>query len=554
MLLIKNLTISFFHNQHFLKVIDNISFNLIQNKVTALIGQSGSGKSITALAILGLLLKEKNRGAKISGEIIFNFDDSLNKSAKNVKNLLKLNDHQLSKIRGCEIGIIFQDPNSALNPLHKIGAQLSEAIKIHNPKIGAKNLQNRVLELMDLVGLNALKSRLGDYPHQLSGGQKQRLMIAIALANNPKLLIADEPTTALDDSSQQEILDLLLRLKNQLNLTILFITHNLNIVKQIADEILILKDGKLIAKTTKDEIFGDDIKMANFLKQNPNQYLHKLIKIAQINEKFSQKSAFLGKKHGFFEKNNNKLILSIKNLSVIYKINNSWFNPKNFYALKNINFDIYARQNLGIIGQSGSGKSTLAKALLGLIKHEGLVIQHSQDDYPNLPQNIIKKLSPQGLSIGATLKKSQIQIVFQDPFSSLNPRFLVRDIIAEGLIIHKIEKNSAKIDKIIDEILQKLGLDAMLKNRYPHQLSGGQRQRIAIARALVLKPQILILDEPTSALDFVAQNDILELLIELQQDINITYIIISHDLAVINRLSHKVIRLKNGEIINTHQQ
>lgn len=471
---IKNLEIKFHSEDGEFKAIDDVSFDLSENKITALIGQSGSGKSTLALAILGLLRK-----AKVNGKIIFD-----------EKNLLARNENELCKIRGKEISIIFQDPNSALNPLHKIGAQISESIKIHDKKISNKKLKERVEELLDIVGLSSAKARLNNYPHQFSGGQKQRIMIAMALANNPKILIADEPTTSLDEDSQQEILELLIKLKNEFNLTILFITHNLRIVKKIADETLILKDGKLVDKES--------------------DYAKKLFELTKI------------KHHQRQTKENTKKILSVKNLFVTHKIKKSFFKSEDFHANKNISFSINLGENLGIIGQSGSGKSTLAKALTNLIPYQG--------------------------EIKSDVKKIQTQIVFQDPFSSLNPRFLIKDIIVEGLKIHKIETNKNKLGKICDEILEKLHLDKSLKNRYPHQLSGGQRQRVAIARALVLNPKILILDEPTSALDFLTQNEILNLLLEIQKNQEISYIMISHDLDAIERIADKTIHLKNGEI------
>ncbi len=473
---IKNLAITFQSEDKVFKAIDDVSFELHKNKITALIGQSGSGKSTIALAILGLLRK-----AKVSGKIIFD-----------EKNLLAKSENELCKIRGKAISIIFQDPNSALNPLHKIGAQISESIKIHDKKISNKKLKERVETLLDIVGLSSAKSRLSDYPHQFSGGQKQRIMIAMALANNPQILIADEPTTSLDETSQNEILDLLIKLKNEFNLTILFITHNLRIVKKIADETLILKDGKLV-----DE---------------ESDYAKKLFELTKI------------KHHKSAKTNSNKEILNVKNLSVIHKIKKGFFKSEDFYANKNISFSLNLGENLGIIGQSGSGKSTLAKALLNLIPYQG--------------------------EINFSCEKLQRQIVFQDPFSSLNPRFLIKDIIVEGLKIHKIENDKNKLEKICDEMLVKLHLDKNLKNRYPHQLSGGQRQRVAIARALVLNPKILILDEPTSALDFLTQNEILNLLDEIQKTSEISYIIISHDLDAVNRIADRTIKLKHGEIIN----
>lgn len=413
-----------------------------------MVGQSGSGKSSVALAILGLL-----PSAQILGEI--NFEK---------KNLLNLSEKEFCKIRGRDIGFIFQDPQTSLNPLHKVGKQIAEAITIHNPKISKKDLEKRVLELLKLVELGGLKSRLDDYPHQFSGGQKQRIMIAIAIANNPKILIADEPTTALDSKTQNEILKLLQKLKNELGMAILLITHNRHAVAKIADEIV--------------EI-GEELHF-------------------QHHEKLSKQTG-------------GKEILEVSNLAISYHKKT---------ILKNINFSLKASENLGIVGESGSGKSTLALALCNLIKSDGEMKFFGEKNW----QKNEKEL------------RSKVQIVFQDPFSSLNPRMTIAQIIEEGLQIHGI-KNS------VDAIMKKLHLPEFLKSRYPHQLSGGQRQRVAIARALILNPKILILDEPTSALDFATQNEILNLLLEIQNEREISYIIISHDEEVIESLAHRTLRL-----------
>ncbi len=460
LLSIKNLNISFFNN----KIINNFNLDLNKNEITALIGQSGSGKSSIALAIMNLL-----KNSQISGEIIF----------KN-HNLLNLAEDKICKIRGNEISMIFQDPNVALNPLHKIGKQISEIIKIHQPKLTKKNIKNRVLEILELVDLQDFTNRLNDYPHQLSGGQKQRIMIAMALANNPKILIADEPTTALDYDTQQEILDLLLRLKNELGLAILLITHNLNIVKKIANKTILIGD--------------------NFNEKFP---------ISAKNNKINQDSSD---------------ILQVSSLDVFYG---------KFLANKNINFSLKKGQNIGIIGQSGSGKSTLALALTNLCKFSGKIEFFDNHNWQK-NQKLLRK---------------KVQIVFQDPFSSLSPRLKVYDIIAEGLKIHKIA-NEFEQKKMIDKVLKQMNLDLSLKDRYPHQLSGGQRQRVAIARCLILNPKILILDEPTSALDYKTQNEILQLLLNIQEKQDISYITISHDLEVIEILSHQILEISNGTVKN----
>jgi len=464
LLKINNLNISFINrNQQENLVVKNFCCEIKPAKICALVGQSGSGKSIIALSILRLL-----NNAKISGEILFEN-----------QNLLQLDEKSLQKIRGKKIGFIFQDPNTALNPLHKIGKQIAEAIKIHHPKISKNELKNRLHNLMRDVELEALIPRLNNYPHQLSGGQKQRVMIAIAIANNPQIIIADEPTTALDSVVQNEILKLLKNLSKNLNIAILLISHNRQAVAKLADEIIEIGE--------------------------------------KLNDNFEIKRDL--EKHDFI---GSEKILEIKNLTVKHQ---------EFYAIKNLNFSLKANQNLGIIGESGSGKSTLAKALVNLTKFSGQINLFGDKNWQKNSVELRRK----------------IQIIFQDPYSSLNPRMKVCDIISEGLIIHKIATKN--FEKDVREIMKKMNLDEILYNNFPHQLSGGQRQRVALARSLILNPEILILDEPTSALDFATQNDILNLLISLQKNQKISYILISHDLEVIAKIADDIAVLKDGEIV-----
>ena len=464
LLKINNLNISFINrNQQENLVVKNFCCELKPAKICALVGQSGSGKSIIALSILRLL-----NNAKISGEILFEN-----------QNLLQLDEKSLQKIRGKKIGFIFQDPNTALNPLHKIGKQIAEAIKIHHPKISKDVLKKRLHNLMRDVELEALIPRLNNYPHQLSGGQKQRVMIAIAIANKPQIIIADEPTTALDSVVQNEILKLLKNLSKNLNIAILLISHNRQAVAKLADEIIEI-----------GEKLNDNFEIKRDLEK------HDLI--------------------------GSEKILEIKNLTVKHQ---------EFYAIKNLKFSLKTNQNLGIIGESGSGKSTLAKALVNLIKFDGEINLFGDKNWQKNSVELRRK----------------IQIIFQDPYSSLNPRMKVCDIIAEGLIIHKIATKN--FEKDVREIMQKMNLDEILYNNFPHQLSGGQRQRVSLARSLILNPEILILDEPTSALDFATQNDILNLLISLQKNQKISYILISHDLEVIAKIADDIAVLKDGEIV-----
>ncbi|MBM5783059.1 MAG: ABC transporter ATP-binding protein [Pelagibacterales bacterium] len=493
---VKNLSISFQKQP----VVDNASFSLEFGKITALLGQSGSGKSVTALAIVGLL-----RGAELSGEVLLSLKDK-------TENLVKLNHNEICKIRGNNIGFVFQDPNSALNPLHKIRNQIVESIKIHNPKISKENLQKRILELLKLVELESIVTRIDNYPHQFSGGQKQRIMIAIALANNPQILIADEPTTALDSVVQNEILNLFLRLKKELKIAVLFITHNLKAVKRIADEVLEIDNGQIITKRI------ENVEKELILFEDLEEY--------KLNQKILKE----------------KIVLEVNNLSVIHKFKKSFFKKDNFFANKNINFSLRLGENLGFIGESGSGKSTLALALCGLVDFQGNISFFDNENWKKNEFNLRKN----------------VQIIFQDPFSSLNPRMTVKEIITEGLVIHKIISSYEKKERFfleqVENLMTQLNLPLSLINRYPHQLSGGQRQRVAIARSLILNPKILILDEPTSALDYVTQNEILRLLLDIQKEREISYILISHDLDLIKQFSDKIAVLKNGEILELDEK
>jgi microcin C transport system ATP-binding protein len=489
MLSIKNLSVNFQEKS----IVKNISFDLKSAQITAIVGGSGAGKSITAMAIAGLLPK-----SFVSfGEILFD-----------QKDLTRITEKEFCQIRGKEIGVIFQDPLTSLNPLHKIGKQIVEAIKIHNPLQTKEQIKNRVLELLRMVELSDFEDKLERYPHQISGGQKQRIMIAIALANNPKLLIADEPTTALDSHNESQIINLLKRLNRDFGLGILFITHNLKIAGDLAQNILVMNQGKIVESGTTEEI----------LKNPQDDYTKLLISSFAIKAKKSKSE----------EKNK---ILEVKDLSVKFATKNSFFgfSQKYFCAIKDISFDLQKGKTLGIIGKSGSGKSTLALAICGLVASEGEILFNNQSikNLKNSEQNNLRE---------------KIQIIFQDPTSSLNPRIKIGDIVSEGLLVHKIGNKRIR-EKMVDEILFEVGLSPEMKDLYPNQFSGGQKQRIAIARALILKPEILILDEPTSALDLITQNEVLNLLEKLQNNHQMSYLLISHDLNVINQMSNQILEI-----------
>jgi microcin C transport system ATP-binding protein len=483
------------------KLIDNISFKINKSEIFALVGQSGSGKSLTAYSILNLLSFFGN--FHVNGEVIFEN-----------KNNLKLPESEMQKIRGGKIGMIFQDPMTSLNPLHKIGRQLSEAVELHQ-KLSKIEIELKILELLEMVELDNLKNRLADYPHQLSGGQRQRLMIAMALANNPSLIIADEPTTALDVTVQKEILGLLKKLQIEKGLSILLITHDLTIVKRIADRVAVMKSGKILEEKPTKVIFS----------YPESDYAKKLL--SSEPKKLEKNTLESPRK-----------LLEVKDLNVSYQIGKSFlgFEKKYFNAVKNINFKLNQTQTIGVVGESGSGKSTVAKAILKLVKSSGVIVLNGEN-VQSYTEKKFKKF------------RKNIQIVFQDPYSSLNPRLTIKQIIEEGLDVHFYYSQQEK-NKIIDEILMEMGLNSNYKNRFPHELSGGEKQRIGLARSLVLKPDILVLDEPTSALDLITQAEILKIIESYQNNNNIGIIFISHDLRVIKAVSDNIIVMKNGEMVN----
>ena len=480
------------------KLVSNINFNIYRGEFVALIGESGSGKSLSALSTVGLL-PSALKASGIGKWLDLNYDLA--------------DQNSLKMFRGKEIGFIFQEPLVSLNPLHTIGKQIGECITTHT-HISNVDLKDKVITLLNDVKLDDPERRFSHYPHQLSGGQRQRVMIAMALSNNPNLLIADEPTTALDVSIQKEILDLLHSLRASYDLSILFITHNLKIVKNLADRLYIMKDGKIIESGKTKDVF----------KKPTHAYTKDLIepKIKIIKPKL----------------NTSKVLLSAENLTVNYKGPRSLFrtSSKDFCALDKVFLNIKLGETLGVVGESGSGKTSLALSILKLIDYQG---------------DIKLYLPEAGRRKKERLKgyRRNVQIVFQDPFSSLSPRLSIRDIIGEGIVSHRIFSKE-QVEKKILLALSRVDLDKDTLERYPHEFSGGQRQRIAIARAIIMEPKLLILDEPTSSLDAAVQKQIIKLLIDLQKDLNLSYLFISHDLELVSTISHRMIVMKDGTIVD----
>ncbi len=498
---VKNLTIAFNNNT---EVVRNVNFDIVQGKTTAIVGESGSGKTLTALSILKLI---PNGGNIKCGEIFY----------KN-QNLLDLNQKEIQKIRGNKISTIFQEPMTSLNPLHTINKQIEEIINTHKIT-NKKDSKKRTINLLKEVGLSDIAKRPKVYPYELSGGQRQRVMIAMSIANNPDVLIADEPTTALDVTVQLQILDLLKDIQNKLGMSLIFISHDLSVVKKLSDYIYVMKNGKIIESGTKDEIFYHP-------KENYTKELIDAKNKIRTDKNFQTKS-----------------ILNVNNLNVWYPIKKGLLKKTVSYvkAVKDISFDLKIGESIGIVGESGSGKTSLILAILKLIKSKGKISINSKD--------ISKLNNKENLNL-----RKEIQIVFQDPFSSLSPRMNIENIISEGLVVHYPNISSKEKRMKLIDVLDKVGLDYKTTlDKYPHEFSGGQRQRIAIARALILKPKILVLDEPTSALDVTIQNQILNLLNKLQNDLELSYIFISHDMKVIKAMADKIIVLKDGLIVEENK-
>jgi len=496
---IRDLAVQFDTNERSSRVVEGVSFDIRRGETLALVGESGSGKSVTAHSILRLLPYPIARHP--SGTVTYEGQD-----------LLRMDEKRLRQIRGNRIAMIFQEPMTSLNPLHSIEKQINEVLGLHKGLTG-KAATARTLELLDMVGIPQPRQRLKALPHELSGGQRQRVMIAMALANEPELLIADEPTTALDVTVQLKILELLKSLQQRLGMALLLITHDLNLVRRVAQRVCVMKQGCIVEQGDCEQLFS--------APQHP--YTRELLGAEPRGEPAATVAG--------------ETMLEVDDLKVWFPIKKGFFKRTvdHVKAVDGIRFSVPRGQTLGIVGESGSGKSTLGLAILRLISSQGSIRFHGQA-VDGLSREQIRPL------------RRQMQVVFQDPFGSLSPRMSVAQIVGEGLRIHGIGTPEDQEQAIIQALLE-VGLDPDSRHRYPHEFSGGQRQRIAIARALVLKPALIVLDEPTSALDRTVQRQVVELLRSLQLKYNLTYLFISHDLAVVKALSHQLMVIKGGQVL-----
>ncbi|WP_146345786.1 ABC transporter ATP-binding protein [Phaeobacter marinintestinus] len=500
LLQVNDLRVSFRQDGKLTPAVRGVSFNVNRGETVALVGESGSGKSVTALSTVSLL----GDNAVIEGSVTYDGREMIGVSQKD-----------LMQVRGNDISFIFQEPMTSLNPLHTLEKQLGESLALHQGLTGDP-ARERILELMTKVGIRDPETRLNAYPHQLSGGQRQRVMIAMALANKPDVLIADEPTTALDVTIQAQILDLLADLKKSENMALLFITHDLGIVRKIADRVCVMKGGEIVETGPTEEIFS-----------NPKHtYTRTLLEAEPTGEPDPVTPGA-------------EEIARTDHLKVWFPIQKGFLRKTVGYvkAVNDATISVRAGETLGIVGESGSGKTTLALAIMRLIASEG-GITFRGDNVRQWSTRELRRL------------RKDMQIVFQDPFGSLSPRMTCAQIIAEGLGVHSVDPGRDTRD-LVAEVMAETGLDPTAMDRYPHEFSGGQRQRIAIARAMVLRPKLLVLDEPTSALDMTVQVQIVDLLRDLQRKHGLAYLFISHDLKVVRAMSHQVMVMKQGDVVET---
>lgn len=501
LLSVRDLSVAFTQGGNTTLAVNRISFEINHGETVALVGESGSGKSVSANSVLRLL--PYPAASHPSGEIMFDGRD-----------LLSASDDDLRAVRGNDISMIFQEPMTSLNPLHTIEKQIAEILRLHRT-VPEAQMQARVIDLLNQVGIREPEKRLASYPHQMSGGQRQRVMIAMALANTPKLLIADEPTTALDVTVQAQILALLDDLKRKQNMSMLFITHDLGIVRKIADRVCVMTKGEIVETGPTKQIFDNPqhAYTRHLLAAEPKGTPAALDLNAETVMQGDQIKVWFPVKTGFLR----KTVDHVK-------------------AVDGIDVTVRAGQTLGVVGESGSGKTTLGLALTRLISSQGKISFNGDD----IASRSFKQMRP---------LRHALQVVFQDPFGSLSPRMSIAEIIAEGLAIHEPTLNADQRDARVVEALREVNLDPDTRFRYPHEFSGGQRQRVAIARAMVLKPRFVMLDEPTSALDMSVQAQVVDLLRDLQKKHALAYLFISHDLKVVRALANEVIVMRNGKVV-----
>ncbi len=495
---VRNLAVGFRQDGQVVPAVRGVSFDVDRGETVAIVGESGSGKSVTALSTVSLL----GSSAEVTGSVTYDGQE-----------MIGADERRLRQVRGNDISFIFQEPMTSLNPLHTLEKQLRESLELHQGLTGTA-ARARIVDLLERVGIREAASRLGAYPHQLSGGQRQRVMIAMALANKPDILIADEPTTALDVTIQAQILELLANLKRDEGMGLLFITHDLGIVRRIADRVCVMKDGEIVEAGSLEQVFD--------APQHP--YTRKLLGAQAVGVPAPVPEGA-------------QVVAETDALRVWFPIQKGFLKRTvgHVKAVNDATLSVRAGETLGIVGESGSGKTTLALAIMRLIASEG-GIRFAGEDVHRWSTKQLRK------------RRAEMQIVFQDPFGSLSPRMSCAQIIAEGLGVHG-NPGGRPERELVAEVMAEVGLDPVAMDRYPHEFSGGQRQRIAIARAMILRPKLVVLDEPTSALDMTVQVQIVDLLRDLQVKYGLAYLFISHDLAVVRAMSHRVLVMKEGDVV-----
>lgn len=532
---IRDLKVEFRTDEGIINAVKGISFDLPKGKTVGLVGESGSGKSVTSLSVMKLIPNPP--GEITGGQILFEGTD-----------LVKADEAHMRKIRGNRISMIFQEPMTSLNPVFTVGEQIAETLMLHEG-LNKSDAIKKSIELLDQVGIPDPQKRVIAYPHEMSGGQRQRVMIAMAIACNPDVLIADEPTTALDVTIQKQILELLADLQKKYGMSVLFITHDLAVIGDIADEVVVMYKGDIVEKGTKDEIFKNPkhpytkglINCRPTLERNP----HRLPTVSDfmdengVEKQYDLSTLTSEKERRSINDTDNPVILELNNMKKYFPLDKNFFGKvlTHVHAVDDVSLKVRKGRTLGLVGESGCGKTTLGRSLLRLVEPTAGEIIYKGQDITHIGRKELRAL------------RRKMQIIFQDPYASLNPRMTIGSALMEPMEIHNLGANKREREEMAADLIEKCGLEASMLNRYPHEFSGGQRQRICIARALAVEPEFIVCDEAVSALDVSVQAQILNLLNDLQEEMNLTYIFISHDLAVVKYFSDEVVVMNKGKVV-----
>ena len=534
LLSVKDLVVEFRTGDGIVRAVNNVSFDIPLGKTIGIVGESGSGKSVTSLAVMGLL--QKPAAVVPQGEILFNG-----------VNLLKCSESKMRELRGNQISMIFQEPMTSLNPVFKVGEQIAEALRIHK-NLSKKEAWEKAVHLMNQVGIPSPAISAHKFPHEMSGGQKQRVMIAMAISCEPKLLIADEPTTALDVTIQKQVLELLFKLQQEYHMSMMFITHDLGVIGDIADDVVVMYRSNVVEKNNAQNIFKSAIHpyTKGLLACRPKLGANprRLLTVSDFMTEEGKEKVIPVDRVQVFDKETvadktDHVLLEVKNLVTQFPIKGGLFGGTvdHFKAVNDVSFKIKKGKTFGLVGESGCGKTTLGRSILRLVEPAAGSIIYDGKDITHLKHEELRQL------------RKKMQIIFQDPYSSLNPRMTISDILMEPLVIHNEGGTKAQRFDMARALIEKVGLNSNQMNRYPHEFSGGQRQRICIARALMLRPEFVVCDESVSALDVSIQAQVLNLLLDLQEEFGLTYIFISHDLSVVNFIADEVGVMYAGRII-----